>query len=152
MTASRPRTSCLSTAAWPLSQIRFTMSVWPSREASMRAVWWSSLRDMLPFSWPRERRSWTMVVWPRWLARWRDVLESPLGVQSGLWRREGCDFRMRAQRRGSLAWMARRRRREGSILRGVLGEGECEDGERGGGTCIVRALLERLRIEWQLPL
>lgn len=53
---------------------------------------------------------------PREEARCREVLESPRGEYSGLWRREGWDFRMRLQRRVSEAWMARRRRREGSIL------------------------------------
>lgn len=47
------------------------------------------------------------------------MLERPGGsivVQSGLWRREGWDFRMRETSRASAAWMARRRRIEGSIL------------------------------------
>lgn len=49
-------------------------------------------------------------------ARWREVFERPVGEASGLWRRCGCECRMRETRRGSEAWIARRRRREGSIL------------------------------------
>ena len=60
-----------------------------------------------------------MGRWPRVLARWRDVFDRPEGVKSGLWRRWGLDLRMRETRRASLEWMARRRRREGSILGGV---------------------------------
>jgi hypothetical protein len=58
---------------------------------------------------------------PREAARWREVLERPVVEGSGLWRRWGLVFRMRWTRRGSFAWIARRRRREGSILLG--GEG-----------------------------
>jgi len=53
---------------------------------------------------------------PREAARWREVLERPVGEASGLWRRWGWEWRMRVTRSGSEAWIARRRRREGSIL------------------------------------
>jgi hypothetical protein len=67
---------------------------------------------------------------PREDARWRDVLERPVGEVSGLWRRRGCVFRMRETRRGSEAWMARRRRREGSILISLI---EAQGRDWGGG-------------------
>jgi hypothetical protein len=80
-------------------------------------------------SWPKERRTRTMERKPREEERWREVLERPRGVVSGFWRRRGWDFRMRVTRRGSLRWIARRRRREGSILGElvVLLDGEGED-------------------------
>ena len=55
------------------------MSVWPSRAASMRGVWWSSLREMPAFSWPSWRRRETIEICPSWEARCREVLESPRG-------------------------------------------------------------------------
>ena len=96
----------------------------------MRGVWWSSFRESI--WWWRERRTRTQGRKPREEARWSDVLESPALEGSGLRRRCGWVFRMRRIRRGSAAWMARRRRREGSIL-GVEEEVSfvyCE--ERGG--------------------
>jgi hypothetical protein len=57
-----------------------------------------------------------MERWPREEARWREVFERPTAEESGFWRRVGWVFRMRWTRRESAAWMARRRRREGSIL------------------------------------
>lgn len=57
-----------------------------------------------------------MLVWPREAARWRLVFERPEGEVSGFCRREGLARRMRATRRVSAEWIARRRRREGSIL------------------------------------
>lgn len=57
-----------------------------------------------------------MERWFREAARWRLELERPWGEASGLWRSEGWDLRMRLTRSASAAWMARRRRSEGSIL------------------------------------
>ena len=94
----------------------------------MRGVWCSSFRDMPSFSCPSSRSTRTMERWPREEARWREVFERPTaeesgfrrmvgrGEVSGFWRRVGWVFRMRWTRRESAAWMARRRRREGSIL------------------------------------
>jgi hypothetical protein len=80
MTASRPRMSWRSmpgTGDEGEVQRWLTMSVWPSREASMRGVWWSSLRLMLALSWPSWRRRETIERWPSRQARWREVLERP---------------------------------------------------------------------------
>lgn len=57
-----------------------------------------------------------MERWPREEARWREVLDRPEAVESGFWRREGWEVRIRWTRRVSEEWIARRRRREGSIL------------------------------------
>jgi len=57
-----------------------------------------------------------MERWPREEARWREVFERPTAEESGFWRGGGWVFRMRWTRRESAAWIARRRRREGSIL------------------------------------
>lgn len=97
-------------------QRRCTISVWPAEAARRRGVAYSSFREMVVLSWPRERRRVQIERWPRWAARWREVLLRPRGVGSGLWRREGWVLRMRDTRRGLLAWIALRRRREGSIL------------------------------------
>jgi hypothetical protein len=71
-----------------------------------------------------------MERWPREEARWREVFERPTAEESGFRRmvgrgevsgfggRVGGVFRMRWTRRESAAWIARRRRREGSILMG----------------------------------
>ena len=91
----------------------------PRAEASMRAVWCDSLSAAQGVSWPRETRTLTTSTWPREAARWRLELESPRGEVSGLWRSVGWDFRMRLTRRASLAWIARRMRRDGSILGAV---------------------------------
>jgi hypothetical protein len=63
-------------------------------------------------------------------ARWREVFD--FCAKSGLLRRVGCRRIRRATRTGSLSWIARRRRVEGSILgwevrglfREILGSGE----------------------------
>lgn len=105
----------------------------------MRGVWWSSFRASI--SWSRESSTRTQGRKPRDEARWRDVLESPALEGSGFRRRCGWVFRMRWIRRGSAAWMARRRRREGSIL-GVGGEVSFGDCEEGGGGDTVEGLRE----------
>ncbi len=60
-----------------------------------------------------------MERWPREAARWRLELALPVTEWSGLCRRWGCELRMRRTSDGSLRWMARRRRIEGSILDGI---------------------------------
>lgn len=55
-----------------------------------------------------------MGTLPREAARWREVLD--LEAKSGLRRRVGCRRIRRETRTGSLSWIARRRRVEGSIL------------------------------------
>ena len=58
---------------------------------------------------------------PRLAARWREVLD--LSAKSGFWTKLGWVRRRRETRRGSLRWIARRRRVEGSILRAALETG-----------------------------
>ncbi|KAL1838528.1 hypothetical protein VTK73DRAFT_4302 [Phialemonium thermophilum] len=115
------------------SHSRWTTSVWPAAAASMRAVWWLSLRAGQGSSWPRATSSLQIWRWPSDAARCRFELASPAAEWSGLWRRWGCERRMRWTRTGSSAWMARRRRMEGSILKGG----------RGG-----RVVARTLRISW----
>jgi hypothetical protein len=55
-------------------------------------------------------------------------MERGVGEASGLCKRWGCVFRMRWTRRGSEAWIARRRRREGSILISLLALSRCRAG------------------------
>jgi hypothetical protein len=114
--ASRPRISLFGIQFGNAVQRRCTASVCPARDASMSGVWCSSFKEMPSHSWFAESRTLMIGTSPREEARWREVFESPVGVESGLWRRCGCVFRMRETRRGSEAWIARRRRREGSIL------------------------------------
>jgi len=57
-----------------------------------------------------------MGTLPARAARCREVLD--LWAKSGLERRVGCRRMRRETRTGSLRWMARRRRVEGSILEG----------------------------------
>lgn len=45
----------------------------------MRGVWWSSFREMPLLSWPRVKRVLTMGRKPRVQARWREVLDRPVG-------------------------------------------------------------------------
>lgn len=142
MTASRPLLSCLPTILPSPSftshwQSISTTSVHPQALASIRGVWWSSFRLVPSRSWPRSRRSLTISAWPNDAARWREVLELPSpdvafvgdvlernvgavgppgGEMSGLWIRDGWERRMRCTSEGLLAWIARRRRRSGSIL------------------------------------
>jgi hypothetical protein len=82
------------------------------------SVWVADLvklaADMV--SWPRERRSLTIEKWPRDEARWREVLLRPMGEGSGFSRRVGWERRMRRTSSVSAVRIARRRRREGSIL------------------------------------
>ena len=68
-------------------------------------------------------------------ARCREVFD--LLAKSGLERRVGCRRMRRETRTGSLRWMARRRRVEGSILGDCLLEEVCRNGE--GGTYILVA-------------
>lgn len=119
MTASRPRLSLRAMLSGHSLHSKCTISVCPAALATIKGVWWSSFRLMPLASWPRASRVRTTGRWPREHARCREVLERPRGEKSGLWRRYGgWDLQIRATRRGSLAWIARRRRNEGSILGG----------------------------------
>lgn len=68
-----------------------------------------------------------MGRWPSEAARCRFELDRPPWDVSGLWRSLGCECRMRLTRRASLAWIARRRRDEASILN-AAGEGQLGGG------------------------
>ena len=73
-----------------------------------------------------------------------------------MWRRWGWDFRMRVARRGSLAWLARRMRREASILGvsvkvGRRGGGKAEDEGRRQKAYILRVVMPLQAIAWKVP-
>jgi hypothetical protein len=82
----------------------------------MRGVSCRALREVSARSWPAEMRREIIGTEPVRAARCREVLECE--AKSGLERRVGWSRIRRETRTGSLRWIARRRRVEGSILEG----------------------------------